>query len=242
MGWFFRTSKKEFDPIDFSVLKTDMHSHLLPNLDDGSSSIEDSIILVNQLNKLGFDSLITTPHIMSDHYKNTPDTINKALDKLKSEISEINVKVSAAAEYYVDYEFQQDIKKKKFLTFGQNFILVEFSFVSKPIKLKEIIFDLQVNGYTVVLAHPERYSYLSVRDLLLLNERGVLLQINLLSIIGYYSKSVKNKLKRIIDHNLVSFVGTDCHNIHQANLLHKCFTDPYWHKLVNSGKLLNCQL
>jgi len=239
MGWFFRTSKKEFDPIDFSVLKTDMHSHLLPNLDDGSSSIEDSIILVNQLNKLGFDSLIITPHIMSDHYKNTPDTINKALDKLKSEISEINVKVSAAAEYYVDYDFEQKIGKEELLTFGDNYILIEFSFLEPPRKMFETIYKLQMHEYKVVLAHPERYPFFEKDEYKELKEKNVFFQLNSLSLIGYYSKKVQEKSSYLIDSGYINFLGTDCHNLKHSNLYESCQTERLWHELVASKSLLN---
>ena len=103
-------------------------------------------------------------------------------------------------------------------------------------------FKLQLEGYKVVLAHPERYNYYIQKDYEELVARGVLLQINLLSLIGYYSSQIQKKTKELILNNQVSFVGTDCHNIHHAELYEKCHTKQVWHQLVSSGSLLNSNL
>jgi tyrosine-protein phosphatase YwqE len=91
----------------------------------------------------------------------------------------------------------------------------------------------------LALAHPERYEYYAKKDYEELVARGVLWQINLLSLIGYYSPQVQKKTEKLIDENLVSFVGTDCHNMHHAELYEKCYIQKYWHNLVNSETLLN---
>ena len=161
MIWFPRFKKKKLDPIDFSVLRTDIHSHLLPSIDDGSRSMEESLELISSLKELGFSKLITTPHIMSDYYKNTAKIIKEGLNNVRNALNKSNIQISidAAAEYYIDFDFQQQIDKKEFLVFGNKYILVELPFIHEPNELKEIIFNLQINGYNVVLAHPERYSY-----------------------------------------------------------------------------------
>ena len=155
---------------------------------------------------------------------------------------DIPVEIDAAAEYYIDFDFEQKIGKEKFLTFGDNYILVELSFMHAPNNLFDIIFKLQMEGYKVVLAHPERYDYYSKKDYEELVTRGVLLQINVLSLIGYYSPQIQQKTKGLIVENQVSFVGTDCHNMKHAALYEKCQIQKDWHDLVNSGKLLNSTL
>jgi tyrosine-protein phosphatase YwqE len=108
--------------------------------------------------------------------------------------------------------------------------------------MEDIIFKLQLQGYNVVLAHPERYLYYTIKDYKKLVSKGVFLQLNLLSITGYYSAEVKKQSATLIKENLISFVGTDCHNMRHAEELKRCFTNPLWHQLLDSGKLLNSTL
>ena len=240
--WFYKKRKdvEQFE-LDFSSLKVDIHSHLIPSIDDGSPDIETTIELLKKMQDLGFTKVITTPHVMSDFYKNSSETILDGLDNVRAILKEknINIEIDAAAEYYLDYDFQSNIGKQKFLTFGDNYILVELSFFEPLKQLYEIIFSLQMEGYKVVLAHPERYNYFRMKDYQELVNRGVFLQINLLSLIGYYADEIMNKAEALISKNLVSFAGTDCHNLKQAALLKKCQSKMSWHDLYNSGKLLN---
>lgn len=244
MSWFSRFNKKKLDPIDFSAISVDIHSHLIPYIDDGAEDYDESIDLIRSFKEIGFSKIVTTPHVMSDCYPNDTDSILSGLVNLKKELEKenIDVDISAAAEYYVDFEFQKQIKNKNFLVFGDNYILIEFPFVGVPNEINEIIFNLQLQGYNVILAHPERYMYYDVKDLQNLKERGVSLQINLLSLIGYYSSEVKNNAARLINKGLVDFVATDCHNRRHIEMLKKCFVNPLWHKLVESGKLKNSHL
>ena len=241
MSWFSGFKKKELESIDFSVLKTDMHSHLIPGIDDGSQHLEESLDLVSALQGLGFSKIITTPHTMSDFYKNTPEIIIKGSEDVQNALDKLNTEIEfgAASEYYVDFDFQKKIEKKEFLTFGSKYILIEFSFIDAPINIDEIIFNLQLSGYNVVLAHPERYLYYGLQDYERLTDKGVLLQLNLLSIIGYYSPEVKKQAEKLVNADLISFAGTDCHNMRHAEVLKQCFINPLWHKLSQSAKLLN---
>lgn len=239
--WFSTFRTKNLDPLDFSVLKTDMHSHLIPLIDDGSQSEEESIQIISELKEFGFSKIITTPHTMSDYYKNTPEIIKKGKIQVLKEIKRVNLEIEfdSASEYYVDYDFRQQIVKNNFLTFGSKYLLIEFPFVDEPKDIDDIIFQLQVSGYNVVLAHPERYLYYTNKDLKKFTEKGVLLQLNLLSITGYYSDQVRKNAENLIKEDLISFVGTDCHNMIQALKLRECFTNPLWHQLSQSEKLLN---
>lgn len=242
LKWFSKKKiELELDPLDFSVLKTDIHSHFIPGIDDGSPDMETTISLIKEMQGLGFKKVITTPHVMSDFYKNSSDIILKGLTDIRSElkVQNINMEIEAAAEYYIDYDFEQKIGKEKFLTFGDNYILVELSFMEAPKNLFDIIFKLQLEGYKVVLAHPERYAFFTMDDYEELVNRGVLLQINWLSIIGYYSPQIEQKTKDLISADMVSFIGSDCHNMNHAELYKKCQTKKAWHDLNNSSKLLN---
>lgn len=244
LKWFLNKKEKACEVLDFSVLKTDIHSHFIPGIDDGAPDMEASITLIKKMHELGFSKVITSPHVMSDFYQNSSETILNGLADVRAElkVQNINMEIEAAAEYYIDYEFEQKIGKEKFLTFGDNYILVELSFMEAPRNLFDIIFKLQLEGYKVVLAHPERYNYYSIKDYEELISRGVLLQINLLSLIAYYSPQIKKKTEALINSGMVSLVGTDCHNMNHAELYEKCQTKKAWHDLVNSGKLLNATL
>ena len=242
LNWFSKKKiEEELDPLDFSVLKTDIHSHFIPGIDDGSPNMETTISLIKEMRGLGFKKIITTPHVMSDFYQNSSDVILKGLADIRSalKVQNINMEIEASAEYYIDYDFEQKIGKEKFLTFGDNYILVELSFMKAPKNLFDVIFKLQLEGYKVLLAHPERYSFFSMCDYKELVNRGVLLQINWLSIIGYYSPHIEQKTKDLIAADMVSFIGSDCHNMNHAELYKKCQTKKAWHDLNNSCKLLN---
>ena len=244
LKWFLNKKEKACEVLDFSVLKTDIHSHFIPGIDDGAPDMEASITLIKKMQALGFSKVITSPHVMSDFYQNSSEIILNGLADVRAELKlqNINMEIDAVAEYYIDYEFEQKIGKEKFLTFGDNYLLVELSFIEVPRNLFDIIFKLQLEGYKVVLAHPERYNYYSIKDYEELISRGVLLQINLLSLIAYYSPQIKKKTEALINSGMVSLVGTDCHNMNHAELYEKCQTQKAWHDLVNSGKLLNATL
>ncbi len=244
LKWFSKKQEEELSSLDFSVLKTDIHSHFIPAIDDGSPNMETTIRLLQQMQKLGFSKVITSPHVMSDLYKNSSEIILKGLAMVRAElkVQNIHIEVDAVAEYYLDYEFEKKIGEERLLTFGDNYLLVELSFVEPPKNLFDIIFRLQLEGYKVVLAHPERYHYFRMQDYKNLVNREVFLQINWLSLIGYYSLQIKHKTEKLISQDMVSFVGTDCHNMNHAELYKKCQTKKAWHDLFNSGKLLNSTL
>ena len=146
---------------DYSAIHTDMHSHLIPGIDDGAKTIEDSILLISELYNMGFRKLITTPHIMSDFYRNTPENIMSGLDKIKRTLKdeEIDMEIEAAAEYYFDDGFVRKLENEKLLTFGDNYLLFEISYINCPDNINEVVFKMQVQGYKPVMAHPERYPF-----------------------------------------------------------------------------------
>lgn len=197
-------------------VSVDMHSHLLPGLDDGSKTIDESLDLISSLMELGYEEFICTPHIMGDYYRNSRDTILPALDQLKEALvkSGKEIPVSAAAEYYIDEWFYEKVKlKEELLTLKDDYLLVETSYMNKPANFRSVLFDLQSSGYKVVIAHPERYVYLfsSFEKFEELYDLKVHFQINLNSLSGHYGKEAKDFAKKLIKNDMVDFVGTDCH-------------------------------
>jgi protein-tyrosine phosphatase len=233
-------------PADLSVLKTDMHSHFIPGIDDGAKTIEDSIAMLREMRALGYRKVITTPHVMSDQYRNTPEIIMSGRDDLRRAVKEagIDIEVDAAAEYYFDYPFEKSIPGEKKLTFGKNYLLWEISFMNKPETVNDGIFAMITREYKPVLAHVERYpfwhgNYAAYEDLI---GRGTLLQMNINSISGQYGAPVKKAAEWLIDHNMISFLGTDCHHVGHLEILKKTLLEKHVHKLIDSGKLLNVTL
>jgi tyrosine-protein phosphatase YwqE len=233
----------KLEPIDYSILKTDLHSHLIPGIDDGSKSVDDSIEMLNRFSQLGFKKVITTPHVMSDFYKNTPEIILDGLEIVREAIKENNIpiEIEAAAEYYLDFHLDELTEKKNILTFGDNHVLFELSFTAEPTRIKETIFNFITEGYKPILAHVERYPFYfnewkTIEDLV---DRGTLLQLNLNSLSGQYGPQVKKMGEQLIDKDMINVVGSDCHHIGHLNLLESLRTNPHVHKIVNKPNLLN---
>ena len=213
---FFKKKKKEYS-VDFEAIGVDIHSHLIPGVDDGAKNIEDAIALIRGLKNLGFKKIITTPHVYQDYYPNTSDRLLAGLDTLRNALksANIDIEVECAAEYYMDEVFESLLDKKELLTFGGNHVLVEMSFFQEANKLEEYLFQMQIAGYQPILAHPERYTYYmrNFERFQNIKDRGCKLQLNLLSLTGHYGKEVKDLAIKLLDNNLYDFVGTDTHNL-----------------------------
>jgi tyrosine-protein phosphatase YwqE len=222
-------------PAAFSPLTTDIHSHLLGGLDDGVKSKEQALEIIRVFQELGYKKLITTPHVIHDFYRNDPPSILKGLEELKLYLNQQNVgvEIQAAAEYYLDEELIKKIEaKEQLLTFGKQYFLFETNMVSEPYQLKDFIFKLTTVGYKPVLAHPERYAYMTLELAEDLRNRGVLLQMNILSIIGYYSKPIQRLAQKLIDQRWIDLLGSDCHHLHHARLLAYAQEDRYFRKAL----------
>ncbi|MBD8491074.1 capsular biosynthesis protein [Echinicola sp. CAU 1574] len=229
-------SKKQTGPLSLDWMEVDMHSHLIPGIDDGSKSLNESIELIKRLQGYGLRKLITTPHVMTEFYKNTPEIISEGLTKVQEALKKegIAIEIEAAAEYYLDEIFNEKLEKgEPLLTFGDNHILIETGFINKPRMLQETFFALETKGYKPIFAHPERYLYLHQDPELFdsLIEKGVLFQMNLLSLTGYYSKPVKQLAEKMIDRKAIKFVGTDCHNHRYLDALQHLPNSKYYSKL-----------
>ena len=218
-----------------------MHSHLLAGLDDGVKSYDEALQLIQNFHRLGYKKIITTPHIMSDYYRNEPEQILAKLEELKQVLrdNEVPVIVEAAAEHYLDESLIAKIHEQKpLLTFGSNYLLFETNFFSEPFQLNEFIFNSITQGYKPVLAHPERYQYMSMKKAEDLKDRGVLLQLNIPSLVGYYGKPVEHMAVKLIDAGWIDMVGSDCHNMQQFNALEEAFKNKNFKKALDL-RLLN---
>ncbi len=197
---------------------TDIHNHILPGIDDGAPSLEDSIQLIRRFKKLGIEDFICTPHIMNDYYPNTPSTISAALEDVEIALSENpdlkEIKIRAAAEYMMDQSFMDILESDEILTLKDNYILVEMSYFQAPINLKEILFQLQTKGFKPVIAHPERYAYYHSKDLGKyedLKNRGCLFQVNALSLSTHYGSGIQRTAFQLIEAGLIDLMGSDTH-------------------------------
>lgn len=214
---------------------TDIHSHLLASLDDGVKSVEEAIDLILEFKRLGYTKLITTPHIMSDRYRNTTAMIQERLEELRKilQAKNIQIEIEAAAEYYLDEVFfRKLIDHEPLLTFGKNYLLFETNFFSEPLNLKEFIFKAISSGYKLVLAHPERYQYMDLKKAQDLKDRGLFFQINLSSLTGFYSRPIQKMTYQLIDKGWVDFLGSDCHNAFQAGHILEARKNKYYNKAL----------
>ena len=239
--------KKHHPRPDYSLLGTDLHSHLLPGIDDGAPDLETSLSLIQGLRELGFERLITTPHVMGDMYPNTPEIISERLLAVHMGLAETSATadLQAAAEYFLDdqmADYMQD--SKPMLTISGKYLLCEFSMMSPTMGLKEMIFQLQMQGYQILLAHPERYVYLEMNKGHYdeLKAMGCLFQLNLLSLGSYYGKTVQSLTQYLIKKQYYDFAATDLHNVRQLELLQDPKLGEGLKRLMDSGRIRNREL
>ena len=194
----------------------DIHSHLLPGIDDGAKSFDDSLKLVKTLQGFGFSQFITTPHVMQHVWNNSTEQIKEkeTATLLELDKNDIRLPFRAAAEYMLDDHFMQLVQSEKLLTLKKNHVLVEMSYINAPIQLYAFLFDLQVAGYIPVLAHPERYLFYHshLDEYLKLKKAGCLFQLNLLSAVGYYGDGIAKIAEKLLQKGMYDFVGSDVHH------------------------------
>ena len=225
----------------------DIHSHLLPGIDDGAKDIDNSIALILKMASYGIKNFITTPHVLGSVYPNSTSVIKEKLAVVQKELEKREIKgisIQAAAEYMLDGEFSALLDQKDILVLKDNYILVEMSYFSAPINLYELLFKIQLKGYKPVLAHPERYNFYHTdfKSYYKLKQAGCLFQLNLLSLTDQYGKGVQKISEKLLKENLYDFVGTDAHHQNHLELLPKIGTkktlDKITHLLSNNKKFL----
>ncbi len=243
---FFK--KKEIPLINFFPKGfVDIHSHLLPGIDDGAKDLDRSIELILKMHSYGIKKIITTPHVLGDVYQNSSSTIKEKLKEVKDELIKRDIKdisIEAAAEYMMDEQFSELLENDDILTLKDNFVLVEMSYFSAPLNVYDILFQIQLKGYKPILAHPERYNFYhnDLNHYHKLKKAGCLFQLNLLSLTEQYGKGVQKISQKLLKENLYDFVGTDTHHHNHLALLKKIGTkknlEKISHLLDNNKKFL----
>ncbi|WP_448817708.1 tyrosine-protein phosphatase [Arcticibacter sp.] len=203
----------------------DMHSHILPGIDDGSKDIKSSVAFIRGLMELGIDKFICTPHIFTEVYPNSRETIFPALESLRTELKtqKIDVQVEAAAEYMLDLDFLELLKADSLLPLRNRHVLVEMSYQVETRNVDQFIFDLNIKGYQPVLAHPERYIYYhgNFEQYRKMKDQGCIFQVNMLSLAGYYGKGVKQMALQLLKEKMIDVIGTDLHHIKHLEYITK---------------------
>ena len=239
-----RKEPKRHATFNYESIVVDMHSHVLPGIDDGAQTPGESVVLVKKLMKLGIKKIIATPHIMADYYKNTPETIGNALMILKAELKkeEIDIEIEAAAEHYFDETFEARVENRKVMTMGDNYVLFEFSFISQPPNVFPVLQKMKDMGYKPILAHPERYTYMDIEQLRIMRDWGCSFQLNTISLAGYYGKESKKIAENLIDNQMIDFISSDMHHLKHAQALQNALNTPYLEKVLFEHPLKNILL
>lgn len=221
-NFFKRKKRQEPQKLFYS---TDIHSHILPGIDDGSPNTDVSIELLGAMKSWGIESVIATPHIAEENFENTPQTIKNAYDKLDTRMIDLGIEMNVrfSAEYRIDDRFRKMFNEDNLIILPNNYLLIENSFVQQPIDLKNIIYELQLKDIKPILAHPERYGYYQrkreVYDELF--NSGCEFQINLLSLAGYYGSRERETALWLANKGYISFIGTDLHHFGHVEVINR---------------------
>ncbi|UBM58087.1 histidinol phosphatase [Marinilongibacter aquaticus] len=229
----------------YSFLGTDFHSHLLPGVDDGSDSVETSLKLIDGLHELGFEKIVTSPHIHHDFYRNSPETLSPAYQLVLNELHTEKANFHFAAEYFFDSHFENQMDEQApLLTFGPKRILIELPFVAYNPRFEQAIFELVSKNYKPILAHPERYLYLKhkLQTFARLRELGCEFQINLLSLGGYYGEGSFEMGKSLLQHGYADYLCTDMHHERHLNFIRHMATKRKTMKLISQHTWKNTEI
>ena len=228
----------------FEALGTDMHCHLVPQVDDGSKCFEESVECLKTLKAVGFNKVYITPHFQHPRFDNDDEDICRRYQEMKLRAVEAAVDIEmagVAGEYRIDSGFKNRLENPRFLQVAGKYVLVEFSLHQQMMGCDEMIFDLQMKGYDIILAHPERYPYLNVLGSRMeqLKNQGVFFQINALSLGGFYGEEPKRRAYQMLERGWVEFMGTDTHNTMYAQALVDLSNDRKVEKILNKYEFLN---
>lgn len=245
----FLHKKKNDRPI-FEALGTDIHCHLIPCVDDGSTSIEETMLCLRTLSEVGFSKVIITPHFQYPRYNNKEDLICQQFEQLKKYVADhadknLNIElVNIAGEYRIDSILEQRIEENRFLHIADDYLLTELSLHQETMGLEQHFFDLQMKGHNIILAHPERYPYFNPSSSMFerFKEMGINFQVNILSLAGFYGESCRHKAYELIERGWVEFLGTDMHNAIYARALRDASYDRKIEKLLNEHTFQNSQI
>lgn len=191
---------------------TDWHCHILPGVDDGVQTMEESLEILRRYEELGVREVWLTPHIMED-MPNTTEALRHRYDELKAAYDG-SIALHLAAENMLDSLFEQRLAHNDLLPLGDcgDHLLVETSYFNPPMGFKAMLETIKKRGYHPVLAHPERYVYMERSDYRELKSMGVLLQLNVFSLVGFYGPLAKRKAESLLRNGLYDIAGTDLHS------------------------------
>lgn len=214
------SNKRVDEPEEKLFFTTDIHNHILPGIDDGASRVSRAVELVKALKRWGIEHAIATPHVTEDTFENTLETITDAMAQLRGAIEAegIEMSISHSAEFRIDEFSLKQIESGRIVPMADNHLLVENSYVQEPWNLDQTLFQLKLQGFNLIMAHPERYIYYhdNKRRYQQLHGVGIAFQINALSLAGHYGKRVKQIAEWLIEQEMVDYVGTDIH--HRAHV------------------------
>lgn len=238
--------KKRNNPPQTLCYEVDLHSHILPGIDDGSPNTEKSIGLIREMQAWGIRKIIATPHIAEETFENTPETIKNAWDALTAamKVEGIEQEICYSAEYRIDDHFIHMFESGQLIPLPDNYLLVENSFIQAFWNLDELLFQLQLKGFKPILAHPERYIYYHKQKNIYttMHSNGCEFQVNLLSFSGYYGKEVKEVAFWLAEQGYVDFLGTDLHHMNHVQAISKFLTTKEYLKLASKINIKNDML
>jgi tyrosine-protein phosphatase YwqE len=239
--------KKAEGLADLSAIGVDFHNHVIPGIDDGSPTLEESVKMLRLFAELGYRKVIATPHVITDLYPNTREVILGQMYNLQDIVSEngIPLELEASAEYRLDFEFREKMEQGELIPLGKtNYILIELPFQKPAFSLDEIIFDIRTAGFEPILAHPERYLFLytNIKNYYPLKDAGLLFQLNLNSLGGMYNGLVRKASEKLIKNNMIEFVSSDAHHVAHLMEMKKLLRNKSLINLIASGSLKNTEL
>ena len=201
----------------------DIHTHIIPYVDDGSPNLETSIAMIKHELAIGVDEIIATPHHIYSRYESTVEVIKERFNFLCEEVKKQNLPVTLYLGQEIYFTHKEDIiqmlKEGKLLTLNNtNRVLLEFSFHREPENLLEVIYNFRVNGYQVIIAHVERYEWMTYQKVVALVNEGAKIQINSDAVLGYTSWKEKRFVKKLLKNGLVDYVASDTHSFRPSTL------------------------
>lgn len=232
----------------FAVLGTDMHCHLLPGVDDGSSNITETVSCLKAMGSLGYTKVYLTPHFQA-HYPNEENDIKHRFAELKKQLDKLNDKnlpevAAISGEYRFDPQFARLPGVDPVLTLPGKILLCEFSLHFSTYMPLDTFAEYQRLGYTLILAHPERYPYLGLhsKEVEKMKGMGILFQINVLSLNGFYGETARKKGFDYIESGMVEYLGTDTHNMRYINALIETANNKEVKKMLEKHTFRNSEL
>ncbi len=245
-------SKNDDRSCTTAPLSVDINAHVLPGLDNGADTEAEGLRLLARMQDLGYRKVIATPHVMRAFYPVSPEAIQAKLERMQRLAYEqgLHIYLQAAAQYYLDEGLLSQLRQRRPLLClvprlgSSRYLLFETSFVALPADLLEAVELMVKQGYTPVLAHPERCLYLQKNlDLVHeLHQRNVVFQVDANSLTGYFSRNAQRMAERLIEENLTYFLGSDCHRLDQLDVLEVAADLPHYRQAIALGLLNNTLL